>query len=210
MKTILLCDDHSIIRRGLKFILSNIFQDYLVEEVHSITETYNYLQHKIPDFAILDLQLSDGNMIEALPNILSIYPKLDVLIFSMSNEDIYAKRLLQLGAKGFLNKNADEAEVIRALEIFLSGENYISQRLNNSLIDDLRKNKSNENPFIGLSNREIEVTKHLLFGEGIKEISLRMNLHSNTIVTYKNRLFEKLGIKNLVDLTNLAKVYDFL
>lgn len=209
MKTILICDDHSIIRRGLKFILSNHFADYLIEEVHSITETVVYLKSKVPDFAIFDLQLSDGNMIEVLPNIISQYPKIDILIFSMSNEDIYAKRILQIGAKGYLNKNADEAEVLRALEIFLSGENYISQRLNNTLINDLRNNKINENPFADLSNREVEVTKHLLIGEGIKEISKQMNLHSNTIVTYKNRVFEKLAVTNLIDLTNLAKVYHF-
>ena len=150
-------------------------------------------------------------MIEALPNITALYPQLDILIYSMSNEDIYGKRLLQMGAKGFLNKNADEEEVIRALQIFLSGQNYISNRLNNLLINALRsaKSKTNENPFTGLSNREVEVTHHLLIGKGVKEISGQMNLHANTVVTYKNRVFEKLSIHNLVELSNLAKAYNF-
>lgn len=211
MQKILICDDHSIIRRGLKFILTTHFSNYIIDELHSITDTLNYLKKNNPDFAIFDLQLSDGNMIEALPNITALYPQLDILIYSMSNEDIYGKRLLQMGAKGFLNKNADEEEVIRALQIFLSGQNYISNRLNNLLINALRsaKSKTNENPFTGLSNREVEVTHHLLIGKGVKEISGQMNLHANTVVTYKNRVFEKLSIHNLVELSNLAKAYNF-
>jgi two-component system, NarL family, invasion response regulator UvrY len=212
MKKILICDDHTIIIRGLKFILNTHFKAYQVDEVHSIKETMAYLKKSKPDFAILDLQLSDGNMIETLPNIFLVYPTLDVLIFSMTSEEIYAKRILQQGAKGFLNKDADEEEVLRALKIFLGGENYISQRLNNLIVNNIRNNKSGlgENPFVSLSNREIEVVQHLLSGKPIKLISEQMNLHANSIVTYKGRLFSKLGIKNLVDLTNLAKVYDFM
>jgi two-component system, NarL family, invasion response regulator UvrY len=211
MKKILICDDHSIIRRGLKFILANHFTEYEVAEVHSIKEAMTYIKLNKPNFAILDLQLSDGNMIEALPIIIELYPKLDVLIFSMSNEEIYAKRILQIGARGFLNKNADEEEVLRALKIFLSGKNYISQKLNDLMINDLRgsSGKVNENPFTNLSNREVEVTRHLLGGVHIRDISKYMDLHANTIVTYKHRLFEKLSIRTIVDLTNLARVYDF-
>jgi two-component system, NarL family, invasion response regulator UvrY len=212
MKKILICDDHTIIIRGLKFILNTHFQEYKVDEVHSIKETMAYLKKSKPDFAIFDLQLSDGNMIEALPNIFLLYPKLEVLIFSMTSEEIYAKRILRQGAKGFLNKDADEEEVIRALKIFLAGQNYVSQRLNNLLINNIRNDSSSlgGNPFANLSNREIEVVQHLLVGKNIKLISEQMNLHANSIVTYKGRLFSKLGVKNIVDLTNLAKVYHFV
>jgi two-component system, NarL family, invasion response regulator UvrY len=211
MKKILICDDHSIIRRGLKFILANHFKKFIIVEVHSIKETMLALKKEVPDFAIFDLQLSDGNMIETLPSIVALYPQLDILIFSMSNEEIYAKRILQIGARGFLNKNADEEEVLRALKIFLSGQNYISQKLNDLMVNDLRGNngKVNENPFVNLSNREIEVTRHLLEGTHVKDISKQMDLHANTVVTYKHRLFEKLSIRTLIDLTNLARVYNF-
>jgi two-component system, NarL family, invasion response regulator UvrY len=211
MKKILICDDHSIIRRGLKFILSNHFPEYEIKEVHSIKDTLTSIKNNKPNFAILDLQLSDGNMIEALPNIIGLYPKLDILIFSMSAEEIYAKRILQMGTKGFLHKNADEEEVLRALTIFLSGQNYISQKLNDIMINDLRGNsgKINENPFANLSMREVEVTRHLLEGDNIKDISQRMDLHANTVVTYKHRLFDKLSIRTLVDLGNLARIYNF-
>ena len=211
MQKILLADDHSITRRGLKYLLTTHFPGNDIEETQSIADTISYLKKNQPEFAIFDLQLSDGNMLEVLPDIIAQYPQLQILIYSMSSEEIYGKRLLQMGSKGFLRKNADEEEVIRALRSFLSGQNYISHNLNNTLISDLRnhKSKSADNPFIGLSNREVEVTHHLLIGKGIKEISGQMHLHANTVVTYKNRIFEKLSIHNIIELTNLAKLYHF-
>ncbi len=210
MKKILICDDHSIIRRGLKFLLTNHFKNYEIAEVHSIKDAMSHIKTNKTDFAILDLQLSDGNMIETLPNLIALFPTLDILIFSMSNEEIYAKKVLQIGAKGFLNKNADEEEVLRALKIFLSGQNYISQKLNDIIVNELRGNskKVSENPFTSLSNREIEVTRYLLEGVQVKDISKYMNLSTNTIVTYKYRLFEKLAIRSLVDLSDLARIYN--
>lgn len=209
MQQLLICDDHSIIRRGLKYLLTTHFGNHSIAELDSIKDTVKYLRTQCPDFAIFDLQLSDGNMIEALPNITALYPKLKILIYSMSSENIYGKRILQMGVKGFLNKEADEEEVIRALQMFLSGENYISTQLNTSLVKDLQ-GKKNANPFNDLSNREISVTSYLLTGKGIKEISEAMSLHANTIVTYKNRVFEKLAISNIIDLTTLAKLYNFI
>jgi DNA-binding NarL/FixJ family response regulator len=211
MKKILLADDHSITRRGLKFLLTTQFSDFSIAETQCINDTVIHLKEHPCDFAIFDLQLSDGNMIEALPNIIAQFPKVHILVYSMCNEEIYGRRLLQMGCKGYLNKNEDEEEVIRALQVFLSGHNYMSYRLNNLLVSELRssKNKQPENPFITLSNREVEVTHHLLIGKGVKEISMQMHLHANTVVTYKNRIFEKLSIHNLVDLNNLAKLYHF-
>ena len=211
MQKILLADDHSITRRGLKYLLTTHFPGNDIEETQSITDTISYLKKNQPGFAIFDLQLSDGNMLEVLPDIIAQYPQVQILIYSMSSEEIYGKRLLQMGSKGFLRKNADEEEVVRALRSFLSGQNYISNNLNNTLINDLRNNKtkSSDNPFIGLSNREVEVTHHLLIGKGIKEISGQMHLHANTVVTYKNRIFEKLAIHNIIELTNLARLYHF-
>jgi two-component system, NarL family, invasion response regulator UvrY len=211
MQKILVCDDHSIIRRGLKYLLTSQFDNYTIIEFNTIKEATNYLNNNKPGFAIFDLQLSDGNMLEALPGIIASHPKLNILIYSMGSEAIYAKRLLQMGVKGFLNKEAEEEEVLRALQIFLSGQNYISNSLNNSLLNDLRNNKTKhtENPFACLSNREVAVTQYLLLGKTVKEISMKMNLHANTVVTYRSRVFEKLSISNIIELTSIAKLYHF-
>jgi DNA-binding NarL/FixJ family response regulator len=212
IKKILICDDHTIIIRGLKYILDAHFENYEINEVHSLSELKEYLLKNPVDFAILDLQVSDGNIIEVLPEIKRLYPEIEVLIFSMTSEEVYAKRVLQLGAKGFLSKNADEQEVLRAFNIFFAGGNYLSQSVNNILVRDIIVNKKapKENPFIGLSNREIEVVQYLLSAKSAKYISLKMELHANTIITYKQRIFSKLNVSNLIDLTNLAKVYNFL
>jgi two-component system, NarL family, invasion response regulator UvrY len=211
MQNVLICDDHSIVRRGLKNIIASNFCNYNVEETCNISGALSHLHTQKPKFAIFDLQLADGNMLEYISNITTLYPQLNILIYSMCNEDIYAKRVLQMGAKGFLTKNADEEEIVRALRFFLVGENYLSNRLNNILINSLRDKKTENlvNPFIQLSNREIEVTRHLLSGKSLKEISNQMRLHANTIVTYKNRVFEKFSINNIIELTNMARIYHF-
>lgn len=210
MQKILLSDDHSIVRRGLKQILGIHFSSYSVDECLSVAETLNYLQYAKPDFAILDLQLSDGNMLDVLPQIIAKYPQLNVFIYSMCNEDIYGKRVLQVGAKGFLSKTADDGEVLRALQIFLSGQSYISSKLSNTLVASFQKKKKEQlgNPFSSLSNREMEVAQFLLTGQSVKAISNKMNLHANTIVTYKNRIFEKLSVTNIVEFTKVARLYD--
>ncbi len=211
MKKILLCDDHSILRRGLKHIIKSNFGEFEIEESSTIKDTNNYLKDIEPDFAIFDLQVADGNMMEYLPTILTFHPKLKVLIYSMCSESIYGKRSLQMGTQGFLSKASDEAEVKRALNIFLSGNNYLSTNLNNILLKDLQKGDKNksENPFNLLSNREIEISRNLLSGKSTKQISESMNLHSNTVVTYKKRVFEKLSIKNLIELINVAQLHSF-
>lgn len=211
MQKVLICDDHSIVRRGLKNIIASNFSDYNVEETSNISGALSHLHSQKPDFAIFDLQLADGNMLEYISNITTLYPQLNILVYSMCNEDIYAKRVLQMGAKGFLTKNADEEEIVRALQFFLVGENYLSNRLNSILINTLRNKKVENlgNPFTQLSNREIEVTRHLLSGKSLKEISNQMRLHANTIVTYKNRVFEKFNITNIIELTNMARIYHF-
>jgi two-component system invasion response regulator UvrY len=211
MQKVLICDDHSIVRRGLKNIISTNFSGFQIAETSTIKETLAYIHANKPSYAIFDLQLSDGSMLEYLPNIIALYPQLNTLVYSMCNEGIYGKRVLQVGANGFLNKNADENEILKALQYFLAGENYLSNNLNSILIDSLRNKKtaSSDNPFTQLSNREIEVTQHLLAGKSLKEISNEMKLHANTIVTYKNRIFEKFNITNIIELTNMARIYHF-
>ncbi|MFZ1529650.1 MAG: response regulator transcription factor [Ferruginibacter sp.] len=208
----LLADDHSLIRRGLKNIINTHFPELEVEETFSVSETLSYLKKTVPRFAIFDLQLSDGNMIDSVSDISRLYPQLDILVYTMSNEEIYGTRTLQLGAKGFLRKDAEEEEVIRALRHFFGGNVYVSNQLKNIFIEDLRHKAPGEkagNPFKFLSSRELEVAQLLVKGKGTKEISVQMHLHANTVVTYKKRIFQKLSVRNLIQLAELAKLYSF-
>ncbi|HET6226164.1 MAG TPA: LuxR C-terminal-related transcriptional regulator, partial [Bacteroidia bacterium] len=115
---------------------------------------------------------------------------------------------LKLGAKGFLSKNAVDDEIIYAIKQILRGKKFVSAELLESIGND--KTVSNPNPFQALSERELTVTHHLLKGKNVLEISEIMNLHTSTVGTYRTRIFEKLGIKSLVDLSELARIHHFL
>ncbi len=204
--SLLIADDHVIIRRGLKFLLETHFGKIKITETDSTKGIQSTLKHTAFTHLILDMQLTDGNILEIFGEIHQKYPTLPVMIYSMSPEDIFGKRMLQLGAAGYLNKQCSEDEVIRAMELFFSGRKYISQNLTNQLSNENSKKK--ENPFENLSEREMEVLLLLLQGKGVKEIASRLDLKSNTVATFKARIFDKIGVNNIIDLQNSARLYN--
>ena len=156
---------------------------------------------------ILDLQLGDCNSIDIIPELLSTYPDLSVLVYTMSPEGIYGKRLLQMGVAGYLSKQAYEDTVVGALRLFLHGQSVVSDELKPKLQEDTHRTLHSNNPFDELSEREMTVFRHLLTGLRVKEISNRMELKVSTVATYKVRIFEKLGVNNAADMQRLADAF---
>jgi DNA-binding NarL/FixJ family response regulator len=126
----------------------------------------------------------------------------------MSPEEIYGKRMLDMGATGFLSKQSSEAVVIEALDLFLSGKAYISRELKERMSrDDLKFTP--ESPIDSLSDRELIVMNYIMKGTGVKEISLKLDLKPTTVATYKARIFNKLGVSNVMDMRNVLEVYKY-
>jgi DNA-binding NarL/FixJ family response regulator len=115
---------------------------------------------------------------------------------------------LKLGVAGYLSKEAPNEELIRALEYLLQGKKYVSNQVEQKILQGLGV-KNSDNVFELLSDREVEVTRLLLRGYSSKQMSQLMNLHTSTIGTYKTRILEKLGITNVIDLKNMATLYHF-
>ena len=196
---LLVVDDHVIIRRGLKFFLESNFGIRSFHEADSCIAVREMALAFEITHIILDLQLNDGNSVEIISDLLEQNPSLNILVYTMSPEEVFKSRLLKMGVVGFLNKQADEQSVIQTMSDFFS----------NKLISKSSSNESNSNndPFDVLSERELTVLTYLLKGEGIKEISGRLNLKSSTIATFKARIFNKLSINNIIDLKNLVELY---
>jgi DNA-binding NarL/FixJ family response regulator len=130
-----------------------------------------------------------------------------VLVYSMRSEKIYAQRVLALGGVGFLSKESSEEEVVRAIRRVLQGMEYLSPSTELRIMDKGLDPASMADPFSLLSDREIEVMEDLLQGLGVKEISVRFGVQPTTIATYKSRLFEKLGVTNLLELQSLVALH---
>ena len=204
--SLLIADDHVIIRRGLKFLLETHFGKFNIVETDSSKGILSSLAKHQFTHLILDMQLADGNLLEIFQEIKQQNPHLPILIYSMSPEDIFAKRLNNLGASGYLNKQSSEEEVVKAMELFFTGRKYVSQKYFD--MQHSEKKKKSDNPFSNLSERETEVLLLLLKGKSVKEIASYFDLKSNTVATFKARIFDKIGVNNLMDLQNSARAYN--
>lgn len=204
---ILIADDHAVIRTGMKYLLARHFNDAVTGEADACSTLIKVLQDGGYTHLILDMQLGDCNSMDLIPRILEQNPDLHILVYTMSPEAIYGKRLLQMGARGFISKQEEEETLIKALDMFLGGETYISEELKQSFEQDHGRTTPSANPFEELSERELMVLRYLLQGLRVKEISNKLDLKMSTVATYKVRIFEKLGVNNLADMQRLADVY---
>lgn len=205
-KRILLAEDHSIVISGIKIIFDLEFQGYILDVVRDGSALMSALKMNNYDLTILDLHLQDGDSFHLIKDIISIYPALSILIFTAESENIYAQRLYKEGVKGFLNKQANETEIITAIRSVLNGGFYISESYKHSLIlnDTILKT---QNPFTGLSQRELEIIKLMLAGKRTQEICHELNLQPSTVSTFKSKIFTKLNISNIIELNELSKKY---
>ncbi|MEY5034825.1 MAG: hypothetical protein RL447_1203 [Bacteroidota bacterium] len=196
---ILLADDHSMIRRGLKIFLQTTMGFPVVGEVPSCSELLLELSRKNYTHLILDIILKDGNSLEVLPNLRRLFPNLKIMVFSMQPPEIYAPAVRQYQINHYLHKTASEEDMLVELGKFIKDDLIPSSAT---------KNASLVNPFSSLAPRELEILHYLLKGFGTKQIGETLNLRMSTVSTVKNRIFEKTQAKNLKELIELATVYN--
>lgn len=195
---ILIADDHSMIRKGLKLQIQLTLGHADIQEVATCNDLMNELVKKKYTHLVVDIILSDGNTLEVIPNIRRVYPDLQILVFSMQPAEIYGEALKQYGINYYLSKSVGEEEMIQVLQKFL--QNEMPQRRNNIQHQD--------NPFKTLAPRELEILHYVLKGIGTKEIGETLNLRMSTISTIKNRIYEKTNAGNIKELMELATLYN--
>lgn len=208
-RKILLADDHVIIRRGLKVLIDNYFGE---SEWIETDNTKNIIELiKINSFThlVLDMQLQDANILDILTQVKELKPETPILIYTMSSEDIFGPRMHNFGISAFVSKQSSEEEVIKAFYQFLDNKIYFSENLQDVLNNQKNNGKNHKNPLDSLSEREFAVLGYLLQGDSIKDITDKLNLKPTTIATYKGRIFDKLGVNNIIDLRNIADAYNY-
>lgn len=196
--SILIADDHSMIRKGLKLQIQLTLGHADIQEVATCNDLMNELVKKKYTHLVVDIILSDGNTLEVIPNIRRVYPDLQILVFSMQPAEIYGEALKQYGINYYLSKSVGEEEMIQVLQKFL--QNEVPQRRNNIQHQD--------NPFKTLAPRELEILHYILKGIGTKEIGETLNLRMSTISTMKTRIYEKTNAGNIKELMELATLYN--
>ena len=204
----LLIDDHEIVRTGINLLLSKIYDPVLIHEATDGDSATAMLKKNYYDLVLLDIQMPNTDTFGLLEYITIKFPKIKVLIFSMSAERVFAKRFLKAGAKGFVSKDASLQEVKTAIGVVLDNRRYISEQLQNQLADELASDIS-KSPFDKLNPKEFEILTFFLAGEKIAEISRILNIKASTVGLYKNKIFRKLEVKNFSELQVLYDEYYF-
>lgn len=206
---IILADDHSVVRHGISIILKESFSSLVIAHADDFLKVLSLLKEQSFDLIVLDISIPEGKGIQMVDLIKTIQPDVKILIFSAHEEELYALRYLKAGADGYLNKLSSETEFKEAFVSMVENGSYVSQSIKNQIVANTL-NKKSDNPLEVLSNRELEIARLLVRGEGNLEIANKLDLQNSTVSTYKNRIFDKLTINNTVALVSLFKSYDDL
>lgn len=207
MIKVLLVDDHELVRTGIEALL-NAQKDILVVGASNCGEAALKALDKIaPDVILMDVNMPGIGGVEACRRALHKYPDIKIIALSVHNGGPIPQQLLKLGALGFISKGSPVSEMVIAIRTVMDGKRYLCSEVANNLAFQGLPGAS-ESPFCKLSQRESEVANLILQGKSIKEMSDMLVLSDKTINTYRYRLYDKLRVKNDVELTRLAVKYD--
>jgi len=206
MKTFLIADDHSVVRSGLIIIIKSLFKDGIIFQGSNFSEIKKIVETNAVDILILDISFPEGNSLNIIPALKIENPNLKILIFSSHDEEMFAIRYIKAGADGYLSKLSTPDEIENAILKMAQEGKYTSSKVRDKIIDSFMFNKP-ENPLEELSDREMEIATLMVNGMGNLEISNVLKLKSTTISTYKNRIFEKLGVSNLSALIQFFNIH---
>jgi DNA-binding NarL/FixJ family response regulator len=203
MIRILIVDDHAVVRRGLKEILTRDLDGSVCDEAANAEQTINKVRGQNWELVILDIAMPGRSGLDVLRDIRQEFPELPVLIFSMHAEDQYARRVLKAGARGYMNKESPPEELIRAIKRILSGGRYVSLALAEKLAWDLSESTGQQVHEI-LSDREFEVLRMIAYGKTVSLIAEELHLSVATVSTYRARILEKMRMTNTAELIRYA------
>ncbi len=203
MIKVLLTDDHALVRTGIKRLLEDSEQVEIIGEADTGEASLDLVQELKPDVVLMDVNMPGMGGVEASRRILQRDPDQKIIILTIHNEQTYPKRLLEIGAKGYLTKECDIKEMILAVTQVANGGSYIEPRIAQQLALSLLPG-NNDNPVDKLSRREFQVMLMISHGLSNVQISEKLCLSPKTISTYRSRLLEKLNAKNEVDLIKIA------
>lgn len=196
MIKIVLVDDHSIFRESLKRLLVAEKIGDVIAEAKNGKEFLEIIENNIPDLVLMDIAMPVMDGVEATKKAIEKYPNLQILALSMFDDEKYYHKMIESGVKGFVLKNADIKELEKAIAEVSSGGNWFSNELLRKIISSVSKRAVSDN----LSQRELEILKHICQGHSNEEIANELYLSSDTIKWHRANILSKTGCKNTASL----------
>ena len=207
MISVLLVDDHKLMRTGIKFILDDTADIRVVGEASSGEEALERARSLKPNVILMDVSMPGIGGLEATRKLAMSLPDTRVIVLSAQTAEPFPMRLMEAGAAGYLSKDSASDEIVTAIHRVMTGERYISAEIARQLAMQAVNKTSGSSPFEQLSSREMQVMIMATGGHSVQAISDKLHLSPKTVSTYRSRLFQKLGVNNDVELTRLALRY---
>lgn len=209
MISVLIVDDHKLIRLALRKLLAQAGDIEIIGEATNGEEAIHLAGELKPHIVLMDIQMPGMNGLEATQVLLRKYPHIKVIALTAHNADPFPFSFIKAGATGYLTKNVDADELTHAIHSVARGHRYITPEIAQQLA--LRQVAVEAlSPFAAVSKRELQVMLMITNGHGIPVIAKKLHISSKTVNTYRYRLFEKLHVKNDVELTHLTLRYKLL
>lgn len=199
--SVMLTDDHTVVRSGLRRLLEQHENINVIAEADSGEQAYQQFGEFMPDVLIMDISMPGIGGLEALRRILRRYHDAKIIIFSMHENTTFAAQALNAGAVGYVAKSSDAQELVQAVINAAQGLNYLSTNLAEKIST---QNISNDDPIQTLTTREFEIFRLLAEGKVVEDISTILNIGQKTVANYQTMLKQKLGVTSPVELVRLA------
>jgi DNA-binding NarL/FixJ family response regulator len=203
---ILIVEDHEIFRLGIKELINHEPDLIVCGEADAVDTARNMIKEMNPDMVIVDITLKKSNGMDLIKEISTFYKSMKILVLSMHDELLYAERSLQCGAQGYIMKQETSKSIIKAIRHILQGNIHVSESIMSNLLNRVRTGQDSfeKSPVDQLTDRELAVLRLLGEGKSTGDIAQEMHLSVSTISTYRERIKEKLQLKNAAELVRYA------
>ena len=209
MISILVVDDHALIRKGLKMLLEDNPDFQINGEAETGLQAVSMMREQHFDMVLLDMSLPDRHGMDVLKQLKAENPEVKIIVLSMYPEDQYGVRALKAGAVGYINKQSAPEQLVNAIQQVISGKKFISTALAEQLLSNLIGD-SQELLHQSLSNREYQTLCLMASGKSLTEISEIMMLSPKTVSVYRARMLEKMGFKNNAEAVHYAIAHNLV
>jgi two-component system, NarL family, response regulator NreC len=200
--TVLLVDDHAVVRQGFRMILSAEPDFEVIGEAANGREAIAQAELLHPDIVLMDVSMPELNGIEATRRIVNISPRTRILALSMHRDSVYVREILRAGASGYLLKEAGDQDLLAAVRAVAQGQGYLSPAVSDAVLSDYRKHVTD--PIDLLTTREREVLQMIAEGKTNKEIATALGLSTYTVESHRGRIMEKLNLHSAGELVRFA------
>ena len=200
--SVLIADDHKLIRETWSYILNNDSRFVVVGECGDSEEAVEMAKAKRPQIVLMDINMNPISGFEATEKIRKVSPGSKIIGVSMHSQPAYAKKMLQVGAKGYVTKNSSKEEMIKAILEVQNGNKYICEEIKNN-ISELVLEENKDMPNVNsLTEREIQIINYIKEGLSSKEIAEQLNISLKTVEVHRHNILKKLKLKNSASLVN--------